>query len=363
MEIIRKINGIELDFHKMEVVCGTHENSFMPIVQAVYPHAKFYEPTDGRPLIYVDNGASLLSVCHLDGTMPATHFFYGPDYIEKDIRVFSPFVDDRIGTYIQLFVYPQLGIHTDLLFTVGEEYGRSTASFFNQPARRYNWMFEFDRKGTDVVHYQYTLKPWLAAIDKHFDGLKHGSFSDIGSLSHLGCQGMNIGCGYHDYTTKYGWCSMLEMTIQCQRFLKFYTEFKDTPFHHDPKIYASRGNYSTADSLPWNDGRLKPTYRSRKAKILTIKHVKKEDIKKDVEQKDINTAINEFNTRVAAENLKAEATVNSEVRKRVTALAAQVDELIEVEEPIKELVPDTPLPEDTTIPVVKLLKPGTPTIN
>lgn len=356
MKLIQRINGINIDFGQMEEVCSTHEYDFMPIVQSVYPHAQFYTPTDGRQLIYVDNKAALLSVCHLDGTLPASHFFWGPDYDTDDVRVFSPFVDDRIGAYIQLYVYTQLGIKTDILFTEGEEQGKSTAMFFNQPNRRYNWMFEFDRMGTDVVHYQYTLKPWLKAVDKHFDGLNHGMFSDIGALDHLGCQGMNIGCGYHNYTEKYGWCSMKEMTVQCQRFLKFYNEFKDVPFHHDPELYSKRRRYSRYEEMdvPWSVNQLKPEFRSRKAKILNVRHVKKGTIQ--IKSKaELDAAVAEFQAKEVERNKQAETIVNTEVKKRLTAIAAKVDDLVEVEEPIRELVPEAPIPADTT---PKLLTPG-----
>ena len=44
--------------------------------------------------------------------------------------VHSGALDDRLGAYIILDLLPKLGINVDVLLTVGEEQGRSTANFF-----------------------------------------------------------------------------------------------------------------------------------------------------------------------------------------------------------------------------------------
>jgi hypothetical protein len=335
MSIVESFNELEVDFEKMELVCGTREDYFMDLVKEVYPHAVLYEPTDGRQLIYVDNKSPLLSVCHLDGTMPATHFYYGNHYGSNDMRVFSPFVDDRIGAYIQLHIYPQLGITPDLLFTVGEESGESTAQFFNAQ-KDYNWMFEFDRMGDDVVHYQYTLAPWLDALDKHFLSVSRGAWSDIGHLDHLGCQGVNIGCGYYNYTRPDGWCSMDIMTAQCQRFKNFYDEFKDTPFRHPRDFYlARRRRYSIIDDADEVQSKedIDPKFRRRKARPLKIKHVSKEEIDKEIAA---------WNAKNSANTVKR-TTEDKVMRTLVNTRERVIEtELIEVEEPIKELVPEPP---------------------
>ncbi len=48
-----------------------------------------------------------------------------------------------------------MGINVDVLLTTGEEMGQSSAAYFDPGEKKYNWMFQFDRGGTDVVTYDY----------------------------------------------------------------------------------------------------------------------------------------------------------------------------------------------------------------
>ena len=225
-----KVNNLEFNIGKMDTVHSKRETEFLPILQETYPHATVAETLDNRQLLFVDNGKSTLGIAHLDGTMPAQHFFFGRRRNRPgDIIIMSPFVDDRLGAYTLIDLLPQVGIECDLLFTVGEEMGMSTGEDFTPP-RQYNWMFQFDRMGTDVVHYQYRNDNWLTAIEKHFPEVERGLASDISKMSHMQCQGMNIGTGYHDYTGYNAWASLLELSGMVHKFKKFYDEFKDTPF-------------------------------------------------------------------------------------------------------------------------------------
>jgi hypothetical protein len=123
-------------------------------------------------LVHQDNGKKLLVVAHLDTVTP----YYAPPTKglklrrpkwakkakthdqaitvatkEKDKRakaLTGPVVDDRLGCALALGV----GEWADVLWTDGEEKGRSTASYFDAP-RRYNFIIGFDRRGTDVVTY------------------------------------------------------------------------------------------------------------------------------------------------------------------------------------------------------------------
>jgi hypothetical protein len=124
---------------------------------------------------------------------------------------------------------PSLGIHMDILLTVGEESGMSTASMF-RTKKKYNWVVEFDRAGVDTVIYDF--KEWTATIEKYFK-LGHGTFSDISSLN-IGCCALNIGVGYHNQHTSGCLAYLDEYKPQIERFVKFYNENKDIHYPHTP---------------------------------------------------------------------------------------------------------------------------------
>lgn len=252
------IGGLEFDMEQCDRIHSTREKEFFPIVQELFDHAQIVDTPDKRLLIYVNNGADILGVAHLDATMKATHFFHGWDYKNEDYVVMSPFVDDRLGAFTLLKLLPQVDIPCDLLFTIDEESGRSTGGLF-LPEKKYNWMFQFDRKGTDAVHYQYTKEEWLEALRKHFDKVLVGAASDICKMGHVGCQGVNIGTGYYDYTDIGAWASMNDLCDQVQKFKKFHDEFKETAFTHIKGEYAESyrtGRYveDEHDNIPARKG-------------------------------------------------------------------------------------------------------------
>jgi hypothetical protein len=228
-----KIKNLTFNKLLIERVHGFSEETFMKILKPIYPQARYIETSDNRILIFVDRDSPVLGVAHLDGTMPPTHFAFGRHYAKPmDIAIFSPFVDDRLGAYTLIDLLPQINADCDLLFTVGEETGNTTAKEFTSQ-KDYNWMFQFDRMGTDVVRYRYRKPEWIAAITEKFgEPPEVGMFSDIDYMEKLGCQGMNIGTGYYDYTTKAGWASLNELTDQVNKFASFYHAYKDIPFHH-----------------------------------------------------------------------------------------------------------------------------------
>ena len=147
-------------------------------------------PTPEGNYVFRDRGERVLGVAHLDTVLPGTHF------VTEGERVFCPALDDRLGVYLLSDLLPLLGVKFDLLLTDGEERGCSTARWF-VPPRRYNWMFSFDRAGTDVVMYQFDTPANRRLL--HQAGVKVGvgSHSDIADLDFLGCAGFNVGCGYH----------------------------------------------------------------------------------------------------------------------------------------------------------------------
>jgi hypothetical protein len=220
-----------IDLEQLKLCHNVHELEFMELVVKTHPNAQYYPyvPT-GRQLIYINNNSPILAIAHLDGTMPPTHFAIG-DVAHKPGHtcIFTPMVDDRLGAYTLLHLLPKLGINCDILLSEGEEIGDPTSQWFFTK-RKYNWMFQFDRMGTDVVHYQYRAPEWLNALGKYFSPIKVGAFSDIAFMDHLNIQGVNIGTGYYDYTDYNAWASLNDLVSQAKRFKKFYDRYKDVRF-------------------------------------------------------------------------------------------------------------------------------------
>lgn len=195
------------------------------------------ETPDGS-YVFIDRGAKLLAVAHRDTVCGALHFRYAKD----SQTVYCPTLDDRLGcTILMSVVHKFVPFDSfDILLTEGEEKGRSTAKHF-VPPREYNWMFEFDRGGTDIVHYQYTDPEWLTALEDFGVDIEVGTFSDISYLEHLGICGVNIGCAYYNYHSPRAYCRIKETEEMIQRFALFYANHKDTKFVHDSVKYDRQG--------------------------------------------------------------------------------------------------------------------------
>lgn len=185
--------------------------------------------------IFKDNGASVLGVAHLDTVISK----FSWRFKEKRQRVFCPMLDDRAGVWTLLDVLPTLGLKYDVLLTEGEETGRSTAKFFEPPAgKKYNWVFSFDRRGEDVVTYQYEDEPWKKTLREHGFSPSTGSNSDIRYLEDLLVKAMNIGTGYHGEHTQDCFLEIDELKRQIGRFQMFHTALGGTEFPHTKKVYS-----------------------------------------------------------------------------------------------------------------------------
>ncbi len=188
--------------------------------------------------IFIDRGAKVLGVAHLDTVCkPKKKFFVDV----KRNQVFTPTLDDRLGVTILLDILPRvLGQNEfDVLLTEGEEMGLSTAAWF-EPTRDYNWMFSFDRTGVDAVHYQYNEnQKWVKTLQTDLGGMKlsPGLFSDISVLDHLKCSGVNIGCAYYKYHSPNAFANLWQTKSQVEKFCAFFHQHKDTHFEH---IYEGR---------------------------------------------------------------------------------------------------------------------------
>jgi hypothetical protein len=209
------------------------------LTQSIHSFAKLGETTyhNGHQLTYIDNGADILAVCHLDVVLKATPQFYG-DFVK------SPQLDDRLGAHIILDVLPAMGLKYDLILCDAEEIGQSTAANFIPP-KAYKWAFEFDRQGTDSVLYDYeSNKSWKKAVSK-FSQVGQGSFSDISELTDWGFCAVNWGCGYHMQHSLRCYANLRDTNMMVNQFVKFYEKYKNRHFKFQyPKYKAPKwGNW------------------------------------------------------------------------------------------------------------------------
>lgn len=179
------------------------------------------ETQDG-PLIHIDRGSNVLAVAHLDWVA----WEDDPWFSKKGRIINAGQLDDRLGVWTILDVLPALGINCDVLLTDSEEIGRSTATDF-LPTKDYNWMFQFDRRGGDVVLYDYESESNVALLESYGFEVGAGSFSDICWLNHMGITGFNIGTGYQREHSKDSYADLRQLMTNVGKFRTFYNDMKD----------------------------------------------------------------------------------------------------------------------------------------
>ena len=156
-----------------------------------------------------------------------------------------------------LDLLPSLGITGyDVLLCDSEEIGCSTAQFLPQ-TDQYNWLFEFDRAGTDVVTYQYGGDEWDDTLASYGFDVAHGAFSDISYLEHLGRKAVNVGVGYHRQHTKKCHADLRFTVANAMRFAEFYRDHQHHVFEHtdtsqqDAERTLYDSYYSDDYHCPW----------------------------------------------------------------------------------------------------------------
>jgi hypothetical protein len=186
--------------------------------------------------VYINRGAKVLAVCHADvnaGVKKYRDFVTFRSVTGQTIAL-SPALDDRLGIWLVMEVLKDLKM--DVLITTGEESGKSTASEF-YPDKDYNWIVEFDRRGADVVTYDYHNDEMMLEFDEAGFKLGLGSFSDISVMEHLGVAGFNVGIGYHQEHTRGCWANLNETNKQINKFRKFYFRNYETEFLNEGIAY------------------------------------------------------------------------------------------------------------------------------
>ena len=185
---------------------------------------------EGNQHSFIDNGGSVLAVAHCD-FVGGNGTNYTAVKLKSDVMVYCPTLDDRLGVYTVLDLLPAMGIKVDVLLTENEEIGASTAKQFTH-GKKYNWIVEFDRCGTDCVSYEYHFDD---AEDYFAQGM--GSFSDICLLEHLGCKGFNVGVGYYNEHTQYCNMSVKDYVSQISKFMLLWEDMKDTHYEHQAVLW------------------------------------------------------------------------------------------------------------------------------
>lgn len=223
-----------------------HKHLTQPIA-AYQRYGKTVHTPDGI-YIYQNNSAdtniNVLMVAHLDIAITP------PKHSLDDSLIVSAALDDRLGVYTILEELPEY-LDYDVLLTTGEEKGLSTARYF-EPAHSYKWVFEFDRRGKDVVMYHYKNKEATTILRQAHFQVGQGSYTDICDLTHLNTMAFNFGIGYYDEHTPYCYVEPAIWQQQVKKFLDFYWINKDKP------IVPTFDNYDYEDTYWLEDERDNP---------------------------------------------------------------------------------------------------------
>ena len=209
------------------------------------------EETPDGPIVHVNNGSKVLAVAHMDAVG-----FTKPKCTKKTVTATQ--LDDRLGVAIILDLLPALGINVDVLLADSEEIGRTTVRYHPfDDDHPYKWMVEFDRKGVDVVTYDYTEKPWEKALKDAGFKLGRGSFSDISALDDLKICGVNVGVAYYQPHTKACNCVLPSTLANVAKFHKFYLQHQNTLFDYDEErcVPEWKKNWKKNWNKNWNGKR------------------------------------------------------------------------------------------------------------
>lgn len=203
----------------LELVCKASLGSFT--------HMGNLYGANGRYHLHIDRDSPVLAVAHLDTVQK----FHGFKRTKKSVQCST--LDNRLGLYIILYLLPMMGMAPDVLLTDMEESGQSTGEDF-LPDKEYNWMFSFDRGGSDIVLYQYENDDMVTKLENCGGRVGWGTYSDISSMDHLGISGINFGCGMHNYHQAAAYASLRELDQNLGVFTRFWDKYQNVRLEHDP---------------------------------------------------------------------------------------------------------------------------------
>lgn len=209
---------------ELRKICHASEDEFIG-------ENSIFTDSKGGFYTHIDNGSNVLGVAHLDTVFDHVKT---PFYVKrKPFRVYSPKLDDRLGVYLILRVLPLYDINVDVLLTTNEETMNSTAQDFILPnGKKYNWVFSFDRRGTDAVMYQYQDNASIDLLEYYGFTVDTGSYSDIADLERLEVKGFNFGAGYYKEHSLNCHSVWYETVRNVEKFKRFYDDNKDVHMYH-----------------------------------------------------------------------------------------------------------------------------------
>lgn len=244
-----------LDRAALARVLEAHEDDFEAMYDMTRVAVDQHAPADFY--LFKDNGSNILAVAHLDTVGPHEQRRANFCDTADGTVLYSRALDDRLGAYVLAELLPSMGLTFDLLLTVGEESGQSTAQFF-EPSdhhdRQYNWIIEFDRGGTDVVLYEYEDATLVDMVEETGARVEQGIFSDISYMEHVGIKAMNWGVGYRDYHYSRAHVWLDDMFEMVDYFLSFHETWHDVHLPHTPRPTSGWGMNSRWDKPTHNHG-------------------------------------------------------------------------------------------------------------
>ena len=255
----KKLHEAELapiNITKLQAVCSAPIDAFEAVGTRVETKHGPYFFREGK------TGSNVLAVAHLDTVLPFDLFEVV--HYKSGTRIYCPTLDNRIGVYLLLSYFKDLGLNDfDLLLTDGEEKGRSTGQFLNMPDKKWNWMFQFDRSGAyddkDVVLYRYEDLETKKKLASCGISVGRGIFSDISSMQHLGIKGFNFFNGTMRNHSPRDYVVLPALYENVEKFLKFYDKYRTTMMPHKANLLYRSMNYE----------------RARKAKVVPVAYEKK----------------------------------------------------------------------------------------
>lgn len=207
-------------------------------------------PKNSGQLVHIDNGASILGIAHLD------HVLWSKPRVKNNFAYCAQ-LDNRIGVWTLLDLLPYLKcVDFDILLTDDEEICQSTGQFF-KPAKPYNWIFSFDRVGTDVVLYKYEDDDTINLMRTYDFEVGDGTLSDI-SMMDLNCKGFNFGNGSQNQHTKMCYANLNETMDMAGKFKEFAKSEVNTMLEHDHAndYHNVYGSYLPSKYSTYNDHEL-----------------------------------------------------------------------------------------------------------
>lgn len=176
---------------------------------------------------------SPLLVCHADTVVNGGDGPHGFSFNNKSDTVTSIALDDRLGVACLFYALAHRTPLADcaMLICDDEEIGYSSAQVFREKIKP-NFLVELDRRGVDVVCYDYETPLLCSLLVSAGFKVGSGSFSDICYLQSLGVVGFNVGIGYHREHTVNCHAKLSDTASQINKLHAFLAKFGDVRLDH-----------------------------------------------------------------------------------------------------------------------------------